>query len=79
MNEFYEKERSGSVTGEWHDMIIDIERLREDLKEDDYGAFFAGGFGGAMMESFEIEKASLEELIRIARNKGIDLDQYKCG
>ncbi len=58
-------------------MIIDIEELREDLKNDSYGAFFGGGFGGALMESFAIDNASPEELIEIAQRKQIDLSQYE--
>ena len=58
-------------------MIIDIERLRQDLEDECYGAFFGGGFGGAMMESFEIEDASPEELIQIARRNNVDLEQYE--
>lgn len=56
---------------------IDIEDLRKDLKQECYGAFFAGGFGGALMESFDIERASPQELIEIAEEKGIDLEKYE--
>lgn len=56
---------------------IDIEELREDLLNESYGAFFGGGFGGALMESFDIRNASAEELIHIAKNKGIDLRRYE--
>lgn len=58
-------------------MIIDVEALRQDLLTEDYGAFFGGGFGGALMESFDIKNASGEELIRIAQRKGIDLKKYE--
>lgn len=58
-------------------MTIDIEDLRKDLEQECYGAFFAGGFGGALMESFDIERASPEELIKIAEEKGIDLEKYE--
>ena len=58
-------------------MVIDVEALREDLKQDRYGAFFGGGFGGALMESFDIDKASPQELVEIARRKGIDLRKYE--
>lgn len=57
--------------------MIDIERLRRDLLNDDYGAFFGGGFGGALMESMDIRKASPEELIRIAQRKGVDISRYE--
>ena len=57
-------------------MVIDIEELRRDLLNDSYGAFFGGGYGGALMESFDIERASPETLVRIAEEKGIDLQKY---
>ena len=59
-------------------MKIDIEKLREDMKQDCYGAYFGGGFGGALVESFDVEKASPEKLIEIAKNKrGINLSDYE--
>ena len=58
-------------------MFFDIDGLREDLEDDCYGAFFGGGYGGAMIEAMDIEDASDEELIRIALEKGIDLGRYE--
>lgn len=58
-------------------MLIDIEALRNDLLEEDYGAYFAGGFGGAMAESFHIQDASPEQLIRLAKERGFDLCDYE--
>lgn len=55
---------------------IDIEKLREDMKDDCLGAYFCGGFGAALIESFDVEKASHEELVKMAQNKGIDLRRY---
>lgn len=57
-------------------MTIDIDKLREDLKKECYGAYFGGGFGGALMESFDIESASPQKLIEIAEKRGIDLRKY---
>ena len=57
-------------------MKIDIEKLREDMKQDDYGAFFVGGYGAALIESFDVDKASPEELIKMAEDKGINLRRY---
>ena len=59
-------------------ITIDVEELRQDLLNDSYGAFYGGGFGGAMYESFEIEQATPEELVRIAQRKGINLLRYAC-
>lgn len=47
------------------------------MKEECLGAFYGGGFGGALMESFDIENASPEELVDMARENGIDLRRYK--
>ena len=57
-------------------VTIDVEALRRDLLADSYGAFYGGGFGGAMIESFEIERATPQELADIAQKKGIDVRQY---
>ena len=57
-------------------VTIDIDRLREDLRDDDLGAFYGGGFGGALLESFDIDRATPEELVQIAQNRGIDLRRY---
>ena len=58
-------------------MTIDIEKLREDLKQEYYGAFFGGGCGGALIESFDVEKAPPEKLIKTAQENGIDLRKYE--
>ncbi|MCR5450968.1 MAG: hypothetical protein K6F23_16395 [Solobacterium sp.] len=57
-------------------MKIDIEKLREDLENDSLGAWFGGGFGGALFESVEIKHASDEELLEAARKRHVDLRQY---
>ena len=57
-------------------MEINIELLRKDMLEECYGSFFGGGDGIAMIDSFDIEKASPEELVRMAIEQGIDLRKY---
>ena len=57
---------------------INLEDLRKDLIEECYGAYFGGGFGGALLETSEIEKAMPEKIIEIARRRGIDLKKYLC-
>ncbi len=55
----------------------DYKRLRRDL-EDEFGAqgaAFSGGFG--FMEMMEVSGASNEELLKMARREGVDLDKYK--
>lgn len=58
-------------------MNIDIEKLRNDLREECLGAYFAGGFGGALIESFDIDRLTPEELIEVAQNQGIDIRGYQ--
>ena len=58
-------------------MIIDIDKLREDMRNEDLGAFFGGGFGGALIEAIDIERASDEELVDMALKQGIDLRRYE--
>lgn len=57
-------------------ITIDVVRLQRDMKNDAMGAFFGGGFGGAMIEASDIERASPEELVEMAQRKGIDLRKY---
>ena len=57
-------------------VTIDIDRLRENLRNDDLGAYFGGGFGGALMEVIDIDSATPEELIQIAQDRGVDLRKY---
>ena len=58
-------------------MIIDIDKLRKDMLDNCYGAFFVGDFGGALVESVDIEKATDEELVEMAMRQGIDLRRYE--
>ena len=60
-------------------MEIDIEKLRNDIKEECEGAFFAGGFGAALLDSYEVEKASAEKLVSMAEQMGINLNEYRKG
>lgn len=68
---------SGVVQDGGKKRSIDVDALRNDLANDCYGAFFGGGFGGAMIEAADISQASDEEVVRIAQQKGIDLGKYE--
>lgn len=57
-------------------VTIDTLRLREDLRNEVLGAYFGGGFGGALMEVIDIDSATPEELIQIAQDRGVDLRKY---
>lgn len=58
-------------------MTIDIERLRSDLKEEQMGTFFGGDFGAALIESFDVDRASPEKLVEMAQRQGVDLKNYQ--
>lgn len=57
-------------------ITIDIDKLRQYMLDNSYGAFFVGDFGGALAEAADIEKASDEELIEMAERQGIDLRRF---
>ena len=59
------------------EITIDLDALREGMKQECYGAFFGAGFGGALIESFDIDDASPEELVKMAQDMGIDLRNYQ--
>ena len=56
---------------------IDVEALREEVKNECYGAAFVGGFGGALVESFDADRASPQELVNIAQRWGIDVTRFE--
>lgn len=55
---------------------VDIERLRQDMLNDCYGAFYGGGYGGALFSSFEIEREGGQELVDQAQRMGYNLLDY---
>ena len=58
-------------------ITIDIDALREYMLDNSYAAFFVGDFGGALAESVDIENASDEELVEMAKRQGIDLRKFE--
>ncbi len=58
-------------------MKVDIERIRKDLLDNSYAAFFIGGYGGAIVEAHDIENMSPDELIDLAVEQGVDLNKYQ--
>ena len=58
-------------------ITIDVERLRKDMYNECMGACFGGGFGGALIESFDIDKASPEKLVDMAQKQGVELRKYE--
>lgn len=61
-----------------NDMGIDIEKLRKHMIDNDYALYFTGDFGGAIAEMADVENASDEELIEMAKRQGIDLKKYEA-
>ena len=59
------------------EITIDIDKLRSDMHDKCMGAYLGGGFGGALIESFDVDNASPEELVRMAQQAGIDLYKYQ--
>lgn len=55
---------------------IDVKRLRRDLQNQALGAYFSGGIGPALIDAVNVERASDDEVIRIAKQNGIDLRKY---
>lgn len=55
---------------------IDINKLKQDLRDYYEAAYFTLGYGAALMDSFDIDKLSDEELINKAIDNGINLENY---
>ena len=58
-------------------ITIDVDRLRDDMRDECLGAYFGGGFGAALIESFDVDRVTPEKLVEMAQNQGIDLRRYK--
>lgn len=57
-------------------IIIDIDELRSDM-QDYYGTAAFNGFPAAIMDEWEIEDMSDQELLDKAVEMGIDLMEYR--
>ena len=57
-------------------MNIDLDKLRKDLADDRYAATFAG-IPEMIMEAWEIESLSDEELLDLACREHINLRKYE--
>ena len=55
---------------------IDINKLKQDLKNYYEVAYFTLGYGAALMDSFDLDNLSDEEIISKAAENGVDLEQY---
>lgn len=55
---------------------IDINKLKQDLKDYYEAAYFTLGYGAALMDSFDLDNLSDEEIINKAIDNSINLEQY---
>ncbi len=55
---------------------IDINKLKQDLKDYYEAAYFTLGYGAALIDSFDLDNLSDEEIINKAAENGVDLEQY---
>ena len=58
-------------------ITIDVDRLRDDMRDECLGAYFGGGFGAALIESFDVDRATPEKLVEMAQSQEIDLRKYQ--
>lgn len=55
---------------------IDINKLKQDLKDYYEAAYFTLGYGAALMDSFDLDNLSDEEIINKAIDNGINIENY---
>ena len=55
---------------------IDINKLKQDLKDYYEAAYFTLGYGAALMDSFNLDNLSDEEIINKAIDNVINLENY---
>ena len=55
---------------------IDINKLKQELKDYYEAAYFTLGYGAALMDSFDLDNLSDEEIINKAIDNGINLENY---
>ena len=55
---------------------IDINKLKQDLKDYYEVAYFTLGYGAALMDSFDIDNLSDEEIINKAIENGLNIENY---
>lgn len=55
---------------------IDINKLKQDLKDYYEAAYFTLGYGAALMQSFDIDNLSDDEIINKAIDNGLNIENY---
>ena len=59
-------------------MMIDIEALRKAVKRECCAAYFGGGIGPAIIDSFDADRATPQQLIDMARRWDVDLRTFQA-
>lgn len=54
------------------EVMIDIDALRDAVRDECLAAHFGGGIGPGLLEAFDADRASPQELIDMAARWGID-------
>ena len=54
----------------------DINKLKQDLKDYYESAYFTLGYGTALMQSFDIDNLSDDEIINKAIDNGLNIENY---
>lgn len=57
--------------------LYDIEKLRDDLIKECEAAYFVSGFGGSLVEIQDIENANDNEIISMALDCKMNLNDYR--
>lgn len=55
---------------------IDINKLKQDLKDYYEAAYFTLGYGAALIDSFDLDNLSDEEIINKAIDNGLNIENY---
>lgn len=55
---------------------IDINKLKQDLKDYYESAYFTLGYGAALMQSFDLDNLSDEEIINKSIENGLNIENY---
>lgn len=55
---------------------IDINKLKQDLKDYYEAAYFTLGYGVALMDSFDLDNLLDEEIINKAIDNGLNIENY---
>lgn len=56
--------------------LLDVEKLRHDLVQDSWGAYYGAGIGPEAMSALRLERASAQELVEEANRRKLDLKPY---